>query len=65
MKTNMGTRYIVYYALENTGFYEAYYSEKESNQIPDIVAIFKDEEKAKAMVEEDNKLDYKEILWEE
>lgn len=64
MKTDMGTRYIVYYALENTGFYEAYYSEKES-QIPDIVAILKDEEKAKAMVEEDNKLDYKEILWEE
>lgn len=64
MKTNMSTRYIVYYALENTGFYEVYYSEKES-QIPDIVAILKDEEKAKAMVEEDNKLDYKEILWEE
>lgn len=64
MKTNMGTRYIVYYALENTGFYEAYYSEKES-QISDIVAIFKDEEKAKAMVKKNNKLGYVEVEWEE
>lgn len=65
MKTNIGTRYIVYYALENTGFYETYYSEKESNQISDIVAIFKDEKKAKALVKEDNRLDYKKVMWEE
>lgn len=65
MKTNMGTRYIVYYANQDTGYYDIYLEEKESNQISDIVAIFKDEEKAKAMVKKNNKLGYVEVEWEE
>lgn len=58
-------RYIVYYASENTGYYSPYYTEKESNQISDIVAIFKSEEKAKEFCKENQMLDYKRVIWEE
>lgn len=61
----MSKRYIVYYANEDTGYYDRYLSEKGFNQISDIVAILKDEEKAKDMVEENTKLDYQEVIWEE
>lgn len=61
MKTE---RYIVYMAYRSWSN-KNYVERKEVNSISDIVAIVKSEEKAKAMVEEDNKLDYKEILWEE
>ena len=61
----MSKRYIVYYSSEDKGYYESYLSEKESNQISDIVAILKDEEKANKMVKENKKLDYREVEWEE
>ena len=59
----MSKRYIVYYSSEDN--YESYLSEKESNRISDIIAILKNEEKAKEMVRENKKLDYKEVEWEE
>lgn len=61
----MSKRYIVYYASEDKGYYESYLSEKEFNLISDIVAILKDEEKARRMIRENNKLDYKGVEWEE
>lgn len=64
----MSKRYIVYISSEGRGYYKSYLSEKEFNLISDIVAILKDEEKAKEMVKEKSKLvklDYKEVEWEE
>ena len=54
-------RYIVY--VENVD--EGYYTEKESNKIEDIIAIFRTEEKAKNMCKGRRDLDYRQIIWEE
>ena len=40
-------RYIVYVENADEGYYSSYYTEKESNKIEDIIAIFRTEEKAK------------------
>lgn len=61
----MSKRYIVYQANKDNGYYERYIEEKESNQISDIVAILRNEERAKEMVKDDEYLDYKEVIWEE
>lgn len=58
-------RYIVYVGNKNTGYYESYYTEKEQNVIPDIVAVFKKEEKAKKYIKNDERLEYTQVLWEE
>ena len=58
-------RYIVYVANVDTDYYDSWYSQKESNQIEDILAIFKSEEKAKDMCKGREDLDYKQIIWEE
>lgn len=61
----MSKRYIVYYAQENTGYYDTYLSDKEFNSIEDIVAILKNEDKAKEMVKANERLGYVEVIWED
>ena len=63
MKDNY--RYIVYVKNADEGYYYSYYTEKESNKIEDIIAIFRTEEKAKNMCKEKRNLGYKQIIWEE
>ena len=54
--------YIVYVANVNTGFYNSFYETKESNSVEDIVAIFRDEEKAKEYCKDSKTLEYKAVL---
>ena len=58
-------RYIVYVENRDEGYYSSYYTEKESNKIEDIIAIFRTEEKAKNMCKERRDLGYRQIIWEE
>ena len=54
--------YIVYVANVNIGFYSSYYETKESNSVEDIVAIFRNEEKAKEYCKNSETLEYKAVL---
>lgn len=54
--------YIVYIAQENVGYYSSFYETKESNSVDDIVAIFRDEEKAKEYCKDSKTLAYKAVL---
>lgn len=54
--------YIVYVANVDTGYFSSFYETKESNSVEDIVAIFRDEEKAKEYCEDSKTLAYKAVL---
>lgn len=58
-------RYIVYVEYSDEGYYSTYYNQKESNQIEDIVAIVKSEDKAKDMCKDRPDLGYRKIIWED